>query len=47
MSKKEQVSLLFSAADRCKDLMFAAERHIWKNPETGFREWNTTKYLAG
>ncbi len=22
------------------------ERYIWKNPETGFREWNTSKYLA-
>lgn len=22
------------------------ERYIWKHPETGFKEWNTTKYLA-
>lgn len=22
------------------------ERYVWKHPETGFREWNTTKYLA-
>ncbi len=31
--------------DRQIDLILAAERHIWANPETGFREVKTTAYL--
>ena len=27
-------------------LILDTERYIWNNPETGFREWKTTKYLA-
>lgn len=30
----------------CRKLILDAERHIWKNPETGFKEWKTEKYLA-
>ncbi|MBQ8397760.1 MAG: amidohydrolase [Clostridia bacterium] len=33
--------------DKQKDLVLAAERHIWANPETGFREVKTTAYLLG
>ena len=32
--------------DKHRDLILEAERHIWKNPETGFREWKTSAYLA-
>ena len=31
--------------DKQKDLVLAVERHIWANPETGFREVKTTAYL--
>ena len=24
-----------------------AERHIWANPEIGYKEWKTTEYMAG
>ncbi len=32
--------------EKHKDEILAAERYIWQHPESGFREWNTTKYLA-
>ena len=28
-----------------KEQILAAERHIWANPETGYREWKTHAYL--
>ena len=28
-----------------KSLILDAERYIWKNPETGFKEWKTHSYL--
>ena len=33
--------------EKHRDLILEVEQYIWKHPETGFREWNTTKYLAG
>ena len=33
------------AVEKHEKLILDAERHIWKNPETGFREWKTTAYL--
>lgn len=35
-----------NAVEQFKDLILEAERYIWKNPETGYREVKTTKYLA-
>lgn len=35
-----------SAVDRHRDLILAAERYIWAHPETGFKEYETSKYLA-
>lgn len=32
--------------EKHKDEILAVERYVWKHPESGFREWNTTKYLA-
>lgn len=32
--------------EKHKDKILEVERYIWKHPESGFREWNTTKYLA-
>ena len=34
------------AVEKYSKQILDTERHIWKNPETGFREWNTSKYLA-
>ncbi len=34
------------AVDKYRDLILKTERHIWKHPETGFREYKTTAYLA-
>lgn len=41
----EQYQLLFDAVEEKKDEILAAERHIWKNPESGYREWKTHAYM--
>lgn len=33
--------------DENKSLILEVERHIWQNPETGYREWKTHDYLVG
>lgn len=35
-----------SLVEKHRAKILEVERYIWKHPETGFREWNTTKYLA-
>lgn len=37
---------LFQAVEKHRELILKAERHIWKNPETGYREWKTSAYMA-
>ena len=37
---------LIKAVDKYKDLIFSAEKYIWKNPETGYFEYKTNKYMA-
>ena len=37
---------LLDIVENYKDLILEAERHIWKNPETGYREVNTSEYMA-
>ena len=32
--------------EKHRELIFEAERHIWKTPETGFREVRTSAYMA-
>ena len=39
-------SRITAATEKYRKLMFDVERYVWKNPETGFREWKTSKYLA-
>lgn len=34
------------AIDKNRERILDAERYIWNNPETGFREWKTSNYLA-
>ncbi len=35
-----------SAVEKYKDMILEAERYIWKNPETGYKEYKTNKYMA-
>lgn len=35
-----------SAVAKYRDLILSAERFIWANPETGYKEYKTTEYLA-
>lgn len=35
-----------SAVEKHRQLILDAERHIWRNPETGYKEFKTSKYLA-
>ncbi len=37
---------IFKAVEKHRDLILKTERYIWKNPETGFKEFKTTKYMA-
>ena len=37
---------LISAVDKHRDLIYEAERYIWENPETGYKEDKTSEYLA-
>ena len=39
------MSNLANKAEKYRDIILAAQDYIWKNPETGYREWKTTKYL--
>lgn len=36
---------LYSAIEANKDSILEAERYIWNNPEAGFKEWKTHRYL--
>ncbi|MCQ2426861.1 MAG: amidohydrolase [Clostridia bacterium] len=36
---------LFSAVEKNRKTVLEAERHIWNNPESGYREWKTHAYL--
>jgi len=37
---------IIDAVDKHRQLILDAERYIWKNPETGYKEFKTSKYLA-
>lgn len=43
---EKHAAYLLEGVDACKDAIFAAERHIWSHPESGYREWKTHKYMA-
>ena len=36
---------IINAVDRHRALILEAERYIWKNPETGYKEFKTSKYM--
>ena len=44
MNARQQA--LTAMVDKHQDLILAAERYIWQNPETGYKEWKTDAYLA-
>ena len=35
-----------NAVEKHRDLILDAERYVWQNPETGYKEFKTTAYLA-
>ena len=37
---------LFDAVEQEKDRILTAERHLWKHPESGYREWKTHAYMV-
>ena len=39
------VEKIKSAVEKHRNLILEAHDYIWKNPETGYREWKTTKYM--
>ncbi|MBO4883741.1 MAG: amidohydrolase [Clostridia bacterium] len=41
------VEKLTEAAARHTEMIYETADYIWAHPETGYREWNTTAYLAG
>ena len=42
---KKSLDTILQAVDAYQDTILAAERHIWKNPESGYKEWKTHAYL--
>lgn len=40
------VERISAAVDKHRQLILDAERYIWQNPETGYKEVKTSKYLA-
>ena len=37
---------IIQVVEKNRQLILDAERYIWKNPETGFKEFKTSKYMA-
>lgn len=37
---------IIAAVEKYQDLILDAERYIWKHPETGYKEYETTAYMA-
>ena len=35
-----------AAVEKYREMILDAERYIWKNPETGYKEFKTSKYMA-
>ena len=42
---KTSLDTVLQAVEAYQDTILAAERHIWKNPESGYKEWKTHAYL--
>ena len=35
-----------NAVEKHREKILEAERYIWKNPETGYKEYKTSRYMA-
>ena len=42
---KTPITTLFNTVESAKELILSAERYLWKNPESGYREWKTHAYM--
>ncbi len=42
---KNQIDLIERAVEKHRQMILDAERYIWKNPETGYKEWKANNYL--
>ncbi|MBQ4556465.1 MAG: amidohydrolase [Clostridia bacterium] len=42
---ENQIKLIEASVEKYKESILKAERYIWNNPETGFKEWKTNAYL--
>lgn len=42
---EQKIKELFEEIESSKDMVLAAERYMWQNPESGFREWKTHAFL--
>lgn len=45
MGETDMIDMINAATEKHRELILEAERHIWKTPETGYREVKTTAYL--
>ncbi len=36
---------LLNAVDKYEKLILDSERYLWKNPETGYKEFKSSKYI--
>ncbi len=43
MADKKEI--IIKAAEKYRDMTFAAEKFIWEHPETGYTEWTANEYL--
>lgn len=41
----KNTAILFQAVEAARERILAAERHLWANPESGYREWKTHAYM--
>ena len=39
------INRINEAVEKYRGLIFAAEKYIWENPETGYKEYKTSKYM--
>ena len=37
---------IVESVNKYKDLIYQTEKYIWQNPETGYVEYKTSKYMA-
>lgn len=44
-NRKLIVKEIIAKVEKNKNLILEVEQNIWKNPEIGYKEWKTTKYL--